>query len=227
MPETILVVEDEPALRDTLSYNLKKDGFTVEAVGDGRAALDSARKLKPDLIVLDLMLPEIDGFEVCRILRKEMTTPILMLTARDDETDVLVGLGVGADDYLTKPFSMRELVARIRVLLRRVDRAAELANRAPAELVVGTLRIDQARRRVNSEGVDVHLTPTEFDLLVCLAAKPGTVLTREHLLAEVWDWQDAAGTRTVDSHVKSLRSKLGPQRVRTVHGVGYALEATS
>src|SRR5512138_2848829 len=119
MPETILVVEDEPALRDTLSYNLKKDGFTVEAVGDGRAALDSARMLRPDLIVLDLMLPEIDGFEVCRILRKEMTTPILMLTARDDEIDRVVGLEVGADDYLTKPFSMRELMARIKAQLRR------------------------------------------------------------------------------------------------------------
>ncbi|HSE54254.1 MAG TPA: response regulator transcription factor, partial [Nocardioidaceae bacterium] len=152
--------------------------------------------------------------------------PVLMLTARDDETDVLVGLGVGADDYLTKPFSMRELVARIRVLLRRVERASELASRTPPELVVGSLRIDQARRRVNNDGVDVHLTPTEFDLLVCLASRPATVLTREHLLAEVWGWQDATGTRTVDSHVKSLRSKLGSQRLRTVHGVGYALEAT-
>src|SRR5512140_154074 len=119
MSETILIVEDEPALRDTLSYNLKKDGFTVETVGDGRAALDSARTLRPDLIVLDLMLPGIDGFEVCRILRKEMTTPILMLTARDDEIDRVVGLEVGADDYLTKPFSMRELVARVKAQLRR------------------------------------------------------------------------------------------------------------
>src|SRR4030095_1984683 len=119
MSETILVVEDEPALRDTLSYNLKKDGFSVEAVGDGRAALDSARKLRPDLIVLDLMLPEIDGFEVCRILRREMNTPILMLTARDDEIDRVVGLEVGADDYLTKPFSMRELMARVKAQLRR------------------------------------------------------------------------------------------------------------
>jgi DNA-binding response OmpR family regulator len=147
-----------------------------------------------------------------------------MLTARDDETDVLVGLGVGADDYLTKPFSMRELVARVRVLLRRVERAAELATRTPAELHVGPVRIDQGRRRVHVDGVDVHLTPTEFDLLVCMAAKPGTVLTREQLLAEVWDWQDASGTRTVDSHVRSLRSKLGRDLVRTVHGVGYALE---
>jgi DNA-binding response OmpR family regulator len=153
--------------------------------------------------------------------------PVLMLTARDDETDLLVGLGVGADDYLTKPFSMRELVARIRVLLRRVERAATLATRAPARIRLGPLDIDPARRRVSIDGVDVHLTPTEFDLLVCLADAPGTVHTREQLLAEVWDWPDAAGTRTVDSHVKSLRSKLGAGLVRTVHGVGYALEATS
>src|SRR3990170_3834071 len=129
MPETILVVEDEPALRDTLAYNLKKDGFTVEAVGDGRSALESARRLKPDLIVLDLMLPEIDGFEVCRILRNEMATPILMLTARDDEIDRVVGLEVGADDYLTKPFSMRELMARVKAQLRRSRLLREVADK--------------------------------------------------------------------------------------------------
>jgi DNA-binding response OmpR family regulator len=223
----VLVVEDERTIAQAVADRLAAEGFAVRQEYDGPSAVAAAAEWAPDLVVLDVMLPGFDGHEVCRRVQAEHPVPILMLTARDDETDVLVGLGVGADDYLTKPFSMRELVARIRVLLRRVDRAAELANRAPAELVVGTLRIDQARRRVNSDGVDVHLTPTEFDLLVCLAAKPGTVLTREHLLAEVWDWQDAAGTRTVDSHVKSLRSKLGPQRVRTVHGVGYALEATS
>jgi DNA-binding response OmpR family regulator len=223
----VLVVEDERTIAQAVADRLSAEGFAVRQEYDGPSAVAAAAEWSPDLVVLDVMLPGFDGHEVCRRVQAEHPVPVLMLTARDDETDVLVGLGVGADDYLTKPFSMRELVARIRVLLRRVDRAAELAQRSPAELVVGTLRIDQARRRVNSDGVDVHLTPTEFDLLVCLAAKPGAVLTREHLLAEVWDWQDAAGTRTVDSHVKSLRSKLGPSRVRTVHGVGYALEATT
>ena len=223
-PRRVLVVEDERTIAQAVADRLTAEGFDVRQAHDGPFAVATAAEWIPDLVVLDVMLPGFDGHEVCRRIQAEAPVPVLMLTARDDETDVLVGLGVGADDYLTKPFSMRELVARIRVLLRRVDRAAELAARTPPELVVGPLRIDQARRRVDNGGVDVHLTPTEFDLLVCLATRPGTVLTRERLLAEVWDWQDAAGTRTVDSHVKSLRSKLGPQRLRTVHGVGYALE---
>ncbi len=148
-----------------------------------------------------------------------------MLTARADETDVLVGLGVGADDYLTKPFRMRELVARISALLRRVDRAAELAAQAASEvLALGDLRVDVAARRVWREEQEVRLTPTEFDLLLCLAAAPGAVVTREKLMAEVWGWPGASGTRTVDSHVKGLRAKVGADRVRTAHGVGYALE---
>jgi len=222
----VLVVEDERTIAQAVADRLTAEGFTVRQEYDGPSAVTAAAEWSPDLVVLDVMLPGFDGHEVCRRVQAEHPVPVLMLTARDDETDVLVGLGVGADDYLTKPFSMRELVARIRVLLRRVERATELATRTPPELVVGSLRIDQARRRVNSDGVDVHLTPTEFDLLVCLASRPATVLTREHLLAEVWGWQDAAGTRTVDSHVKSLRGKLGSHRLRTVHGVGYALEAT-
>ncbi len=222
----MLVVEDERTIAQAVADRLTAEGFAVRQEHDGPSAVAAAAEWSPDLVVLDVMLPGFDGHEVCRRVQADHPVPVLMLTARDDETDVLVGLGVGADDYLTKPFSMRELVARIRVLLRRVERARELAGRTPAQLVVGPLRIDQARRRVNNGGIDVHLTPTEFDLLVCLASRPGTVLTREHLLAEVWDWQDAAGTRTVDSHVKSLRGKLGPHRLRTVHGVGYALEAT-
>ncbi|HET7532683.1 MAG TPA: response regulator transcription factor [Nocardioidaceae bacterium] len=221
----VLVVEDERTIAQAVADRLTAEGFTVRQEYDGPSAVTAAAEWSPDLVVLDVMLPGFDGHEVCRRVQAEHPVPVLMLTARDDETDVLVGLGVGADDYLTKPFSMRELVARIRVLLRRVERASELASRTPPELVVGSLRIDQARRRVTNDGVDVHLTPTEFDLLVCLASRPATVLTREHLLAEVWGWQDATGTRTVDSHVKSLRSKLGSQRLRTVHGVGYALEA--
>jgi len=220
----VLVVEDEPIINQAVTDRLAAEGFEVRQAYDGPTAVDAAAAWSPDLLVLDVMLPVFDGHEVCRRVQAQRPVPVLMLTARDDETDVLVGLGVGADDYLTKPFSMRELVARVRVLLRRVERAAELATRPSATISVGTLQIEPAPRRVSNNGVDVHLTPTEFDLLVCLAQQPGKVLTRERLLAEVWDWPDAAGTRTVDSHVKSLRGKLGAGLVRTVHGVGYALD---
>ena len=225
MGARILVVEDEPTINQAVADRLVAEGFAVRQAYDGPAAVAAAQEWQPDLVLLDVMLPGYDGLEVCRRVQAERPVPVLMLTARDDETDILVGLGVWADDYLTKPFSMRELVARVRALLRRVERAAELAARLPGALIeLGTLVVDPARRTVSVDGQAVHLTPTEFDLLVCLAGQPGTVLTREHLLAEVWDWPDAAGTRTVDSHVKSLRSKLGPTLVRTVHGVGYALE---
>jgi DNA-binding response OmpR family regulator len=220
----VLVVEDERTINQAVTDRLLAEGFDVRQAYDGPGAVATARTWEPELLVLDVMLPGFDGHEVCRRVQADRPVPVLMLTARDDETDLLVGLGVGADDYLTKPFSMRELVARIRVLLRRVERAAELATHTPATLTVGTVRIDRSGRRVQVDGVDVHLTPTEFDLLVCLASSPGTVHTREQLLADVWDWPDAAGTRTVDSHVKSLRGKLGTGLVRTVHGVGYALE---
>lgn len=223
-PTRVLVVEDERTIAQAVGDRLRAEGFDVTQEYDGPGAVATAASWEPDLIVLDVMLPGFDGHEVCRQVQAVRPVPVLMLTARDDETDVLVGLGVGADDYLTKPFSMRELVARVRVLLRRVERATELATRTPTELVVGDLHIDQAERRVRVSGTGVHLTPTEFDLLVALAERPGTVLSREHLLAEVWDWHDAAGTRTVDSHVKSLRAKLGADLLRTVHGVGYALK---
>jgi len=174
--------------------------------------------------VLDVMLPGFDGLEVCRRIQAERTVPVLMLTARDDETDLLVGLAVGADDYLTKPFSMRELAARVQALLRRFDRAAAAGREQPPTLRLGDLEIDQAERRVRRAGVEAHLTPTEFDLLVHLAGRPRTVLPRERLLADVWGWADGFGTRTVDSHIKALRRKLGADLIRTVHGVGYALE---
>jgi DNA-binding response OmpR family regulator len=225
--QRVLVVEDERTINQAVADRLSAEGFDVRQAYDGPAAVATAHEWEPHVVVLDVMLPGFDGHEVCRRVQRDRPVPVLMLTARDDETDLLVGLGVGADDYLTKPFSMRELVARIRALLRRVERAATQATRGPARIRLGPLDIDPARRRVCIDGVDVHLTPTEFDLLVCLADAPGTVHTREQLLAEVWDWPDAAGTRTVDSHVKSLRSKLGAGLVRTVHGVGYALEATS
>jgi DNA-binding response OmpR family regulator len=235
--ESILVVEDEPALRDTLSYNLKKDGFAVEAVGDGRSALESARRLKPDLIVLDLMLPEIDGFEVCRILRKEMITPILMLTARDDEIDRVVGLEVGADDYLTKPFSMRELMARVKAQLRRsrllkeeLDRAsAEGSQKSHEKLMFGNLTINLTRREVLLADEPLALKPQEYDLLVFFAEHKGQMLSREFILERVWGWDFIGDSRTVDVHVRWLRQKVendssNPTRIVTVRGGGYRFE---
>lgn len=225
-PPVVLVVEDEPAIATAVAHRLTAEGWTVEVSGDGLQAVDAARRLRPDVVVLDVMLPGIDGLEVCRRIQAERPVPVIMLTARDDETDMLVGLGVGADDYMTKPFSMRELVARIKALLRRVERSARLARTEDAvpPLTAGDVTVDRAQRRVSRAGTEVHLTPTEFDLLVTLASSPRTVLTREKLLAEVWDWVDASGTRTVDSHVKALRRKLGSDLIRTVHGVGYAFE---
>ncbi|MBO2452900.1 response regulator transcription factor [Actinomadura barringtoniae] len=218
------MVEDEPTIARAVADRLTAEGFAVEIAGDGPAAVERARAYLPDLIVLDVMLPGFDGLEVCRRVHAERPVPVLMLTARDDETDLLVGLGVGADDYVTKPFSMRELVARVRTVLRRFETAERIAT-ASDLLSLGPLEIDRAGRRVRRDGKEVHLTPTEFDLLGCLVRSPGTVLTRAVLLEQVWDWVDASGTRVVDSHVKALRRKLGPGLIRTVHGVGYSIEA--
>ena len=235
MPETILVVEDEPALRDTLTYNLKKDGFTVEAVGDGRSALESARRLKPDLIVLDLMLPEIDGFEVCRILRKEMITPILMLTARDDEIDRVVGLEVGADDYLTKPFSMRELMARVKAQMRRSRLLREELGKSKEtqkqheKLKFDNLIVNLTRREVMLNDEPLALKPQEYELLVFFAEHKGQMLSREFVLERVWGWDFIGDSRTVDVHVRWLRQKIEadpgkPKRIVTVRGGGYRFE---
>ena len=221
---SILVVEDEPVINDSVTRRLVAEGYHVEQAWDGPAAVAACAVRRPDLVVLDVMLPGFDGIEVCRRIQRQFPVPVLMLTARDDEADILAGLAVGADDYLTKPFGMRELVARISALLRRIDRAAEIARRQPALLSVGDLVVDTGTRRVTVAEAEIHLTPTEFDLLACLVASPGRVMTREELLADVWDWPDASGTRTVDSHVKALRAKLGPDLLRTVHGVGYAVE---
>jgi DNA-binding response OmpR family regulator len=219
----VLVVEDERTIADAVAARLRAEGFAVEVAGDGPAAVAAARRTQPDLIVLDVMLPGFDGLEACRRIQAERPVPILMLTARDDETDLLVGLAVGADDYMVKPFSMRELAARVHALLRRIAKGAP-ASAGPPTLRIGDLEINQAERRVLRAGVEAHLTPTEFDLLVHLAGHPRTVLPRERLLADVWGWADASGTRTVDSHIKGLRRKLGSDLIRTVHGVGYALE---
>ncbi len=221
----ILLVEDEPIINAAVTDRLVAEGYDVVRAYDGPGAVEAFATSNPDLVLLDVMLPGFDGHEVCRRIQAVRPVPVLMLTARDDEADILVGLAVGADDYLTKPFRMRELVARVAALLRRVDRAAELAGRGTTDL--GDVRVDAAARRVWVAEDEVHLTPTEFDLLLCLAMNPGVVLTRERLLDEVWGWADASGTRTVDSHIKALRAKIGADRVRTVHGVGYAFEVNA
>jgi DNA-binding response OmpR family regulator len=218
----VLVVDDEPTIAGSIVARLRAEGYTVDVAHDGPSAMERFEAGEPDLVVLDVMLPGFDGLEVCRRIHARRPIPVLMLTARDTETDLLVGLAVGADDYLTKPFSIRELAARVGVLFRRVDRAA--AQQGGARIVLGDLEIDQAERRVLRGGEPAHLTPTEFDLLVHLARRPRTVHPRETLLANVWGWADATGTRAVDSHVKALRRKLGADLIRTVHGVGYALD---
>jgi DNA-binding response OmpR family regulator len=218
----ILVVEDDPVINQAVTDRLRAEGYDVVRAWDGPGAVASCTEHEPDLVVLDVMLPGYDGHEVCRRIQADRPVPVLMVTARTEEADVLVGLGVGADDYLTKPFRMRELVARVGVLLRRVERASELATRRP--MTFGDLRVDPAARRVWRGEAEVRLTPTEFDVLACLAAAPGAVVSRDRLMSEVWGWAGASGTRTVDSHVKGLRAKVGAERIRTVHGVGYALE---
>jgi DNA-binding response OmpR family regulator len=225
----VLVVEDEPTIALSVAHRLRAEGYVVDVAHDGPTAVEAALRGDLAAMVLDVMLPGFDGLEVCRRVQARRPVPVLMVTARDDETDMLVGLGVGADDYLTKPFSMRELVARVNALVRRVARAQQLAQAptGPSLLVLGPVQIDRAERRVRRDGDEVHLTPIEFDLLVRLACDPRTVLTREVLLADVWDWADASGTRTVDSHIKALRRKLGPGLIRTVHGVGYSAEPGS
>ncbi len=216
----ILVIEDEEAIAQAVAARLRSEHYTVEVALDGVSGIEASRRFHPELVVLDLMLPGIDGLEVCKQIQSDRPVPVLMLTARDSETDLLVGLAVGADDYLTKPFSARELTARVHALLRRVDRAAEAGSGGP--LCIADIEIDLPTRRVEREGAEVHLTPTEFDLLVHLATRRGAVVTRERLLTEVWGYRDGSGARTVDSHVRAIRRKLGDDVIRTVHGVGYA-----
>jgi DNA-binding response OmpR family regulator len=218
----ILVVDDEPTILAALATRLRAEEFLVETAVDGPSAVAAAAASKPDLVVLDVMLPGFDGLEVCRRIQALRSTPVLMLTARSDETDMLIGLGIGADDYLTKPFSMRELVARVRVLLRRMDRADGIDGVQP--ISIGEYRIDLQARRVHRGADEIHLTRMEFDLLVFLAGRPRATVARETLLEHVWGWASEVESRTVDSHVKALRRKLGSELIRTVHGVGYALE---
>lgn len=235
MSEKILIVEDELSLQETLAYNLKKEGYAVETVGDGRSALEAARKMKPDLIVLDIMLPEMDGFEVARILRKEMSAAILMLTARDDEIDRVVGLEVGADDYLTKPFSMRELLARVKAQIRRARLLREEMGGAVTtevkheKLTFDNLIIDLTRREVTMNGEVLQLKPKEYELLLFLAEHRRQMLSREFVLERVWGWDFIGDSRTVDVHIRWLRQKIekdaaNPTRIVTVRGGGYRFE---
>lgn len=226
VPRTILVVEDEPDLATAIAQRITAQGWQARVASDGASAVTAAEQLQPDLIIMDIMLPIMDGIEATRRIIEKRPVPILILTARDAEADKIVGLSAGADDYMTKPFSPRELIARCAALLRRVERAAQIAKTLENEraLDFGALVIRPRQRIVTLHDEEVHFTPTEFDLLATLARNPHTVFKREKLLEEVWDWPDASGTRTVDSHIKSLRHKIGSEWIRTVHGIGYAFE---
>jgi len=222
----ILVVEDESTLVATLKFNLERDGYQVFTAMDGEAGLSLAREEKPDLIVLDLMLPRLDGLEFCRILRREQATPILMLTAKTEEVDKVVGLELGADDYVTKPFGMRELLARVRALLRRTEKAAQEEGES---IVAGDLRVDMARRQIFRDGEALPLKPKEYELLVFFARHPGRAYTREQLLSEIWGYDFLGDSRTVDVHVRWLRQKIEdepskPTRLITLRGTGYRFE---
>ena len=221
----ILVVEDEEAIAEAVRVRLASEGFEVRVAGDGPEALRLAGEERPDLVVLDLMLPGMDGLEVCRELQRESWVPVLMLTARADEADKVAGLAVGADDYMTKPFSLRELTARVRAILRRMERMRQVQDGEPLQRF--DLLIDTARRRVTKNDEEVVLTPLEFEILASLARQPGVVMGRDDLMDRVWGYRDYAGGRVVDSHVARIRRKLGddaaePSYIRTVHGVGYA-----
>ena len=235
----LLIVEDEPTLLDTLKYNLERQGYDVVTASDGVQALSIAKEEKPDLVILDVMLPGLDGFEVCRILRQEMSLPILMLTAKDEEVDKIVGLEVGADDYLTKPFSMRELLARVRAHLRRIRLVREELENS-GQTVHGSrnggmvftfddLVIDESRREIRLNGDVLALKPKEFELLLFLARNRGIALGRSLILERVWGWDFDGGSRTVDVHIRWLREKIEvdpahPSRILTVRGIGYRFD---
>jgi len=221
--QRIVVIEDEDAIANAVAVRLRGEGYKVGVASDGRTGIELVEQETPDLVILDVMLPGIDGLEVCRRIQRERPVPVLMLTALDTETDLLVGLGVGADDYMTKPFSPREMVARVKALLRRVERSQYSSEKTVAVLDV---ELDPATRQVKRSEQEVHLTPTEFDLLYRLGSRPDVVFSREQILSDVWGYEDGFGTRTVDSHVAALRRKLGADVIRTVHGVGYATGET-
>jgi len=233
MDPRILIVEDDSTLQETLKYNLEREGYQVNVVGDGIQALESARDIKPDLIIMDIMLPGMDGVEITRILRHESSVPIIMLTAKDEEIDRVLGLEIGADDYLTKPFSMRELVARVKAQLRRQRLVERDLNQERASeeniLQFGNLTMDLNRREVSLDDQQVSLKPKEFDLLCYLVQHQGHVLSRDRILEKVWGWDYHGESRTVDVHIRWLRKKIeedpsNPKRILTVRGVGYRFE---
>jgi DNA-binding response OmpR family regulator len=221
MAQKILVVDDEENIRDLASLYLAKEGFSVDTAVDGRDAVARFSQVQPAMVILDVMMPGMDGFEVCRELRRDYDVPILMLTARSDDVDKIVGLELGADDYMTKPFNPREMVARVKAILRR----SETGKRQQTAMTVGNLAVDKARREARISERDLDLRTKEFDLLVAFVENAGIVLTREQLLESVWGYEYAGETRTVDVHVQHLRSKLNGASVsiETLRGVGYKL----
>jgi DNA-binding response OmpR family regulator len=226
---TVLVVDDEEAIAEAVRARLQSEGYRVLVAGDGPEAIRVCEESNPDLVVLDLMLPGMDGLEVCKAIQRDRWVPVLMLTARTEEADKVAGFAVGADDYLTKPFSLRELAVRVRAILRRVERIRGREEAENAPIARGGLEVDAARRHVSVDGREVGLTPLEFEILHTLVAEPGVVFTREQLMDRVWGYRDYAGGRVVDSHVARIRRKLGedgaePRFIRTVHGVGYAFK---
>ena len=226
--QTILVVDDEEAIAEAVRKRLESEGFRVVVAGDGPEAIRMHAEHRPDLVVLDLMLPGMDGLEVCKAIQRNRWTPVLMLTARTEEADKVAGFAVGADDYLTKPFSLRELAVRVKAILRRMDRIGG-ATEPGSPIELDGLSLDPARRRVTVDGEEIGLTPLEFEILHVLAREPGVVLSRDQLMDRVWGYRDYAGGRVVDSHVARIRRKLredgnDPRFIRTVHGVGYAFK---
>jgi DNA-binding response OmpR family regulator len=225
--QTVLVVDDEEAIAEAVRARLESEGYRVLVAGDGPEAIRVNAEQHPDLVVLDLMLPGMDGLEVCKEIQRERWTPVLMLTARTEEADKVAGLAVGADDYLTKPFSLRELAARVKAILRRIERMHGAQEEGSIER--NGLIVDPARRLVWVDGEEIGLTPLEFEILLVLAREPGVVLGRDQLMDKIWGYRDYAGGRVVDSHVARIRRKLGedgndPRFIRTVHGVGYAFK---
>jgi DNA-binding response OmpR family regulator len=227
--QTVLVVDDEEAIAEAVRARLESEGYRVVVALDGPEAIEAHREHQPDLVVLDLMLPGMDGLEVCKQIQRDRWTPVLMLTAKTEEADKVAGFAVGADDYLTKPFSLRELTVRVRAILRRVDRIKGVQDQETGPIELHGLILDGARRRVEVDEEEIALTPLEFEILLALAREPGVVLSRDQLMDRVWGYRDYAGGRVVDSHVARIRRKLGedgndPRFIRTVHGVGYAFK---